>query len=91
MTGNQTALDFSRKLDPISAPREDRKRLRGQNLAILERLRLGPATNVELAAISLKYTARISDIRSAGYSIEAKRVEGGIFEYWLTEKTSCEE
>lgn len=56
------------------APREDRKRLAGQNLAIYERLKLGPATNAELAAISLKYTSRVDDVRKAGIAIDAKRV-----------------
>jgi len=49
--------------------KEERPRLTGQNLAILERLRRGPATNKELAAISLKYTGRVSDLRAAGYNV----------------------
>ena len=44
-------------------------RLGGHNLKILERLQRGPATNRELAAISLKYTARVSDLREAGYDV----------------------
>ncbi|NLX57310.1 MAG: hypothetical protein GXY58_19545 [Planctomycetaceae bacterium] len=47
----------------------ERPRLTGQNAAILERLKRGPATNRELAAISLKYTSRISDLRAAGYDV----------------------
>lgn len=50
-------------------PDEAKPRLRGQCLAVLERLRQGPATNRELAAISLKYTGRISDLRKAGHAI----------------------
>ncbi len=46
--------------------REERPRLTGQNAAILVRLRQGHATNAELAAISLKYTSRVSDLRVAG-------------------------
>jgi hypothetical protein len=84
MTLSQTELDFSRPVEPICAPLEDHKRLKGQNLEILKRLRSGPATNVELAALSLKYTARISDIRAAGYDIEATRVDGGLWQYKLT-------
>lgn len=57
-----------------SAPQADRARLKGQNLAIYERLQRGPATNAELAAISLKYTSRIDDVRKAGIAIDAKRV-----------------
>ena len=47
----------------------ERPRLAGQNLAILERLQCGPATNRALAKISLKYTSRISDLRAAGYDV----------------------
>lgn len=47
----------------------EKPRLAGQNLAILERLQRGPATNKELAQISLKYTGRISDLRAAGYNV----------------------
>ena len=32
----------------------------------------GPATNRELAAISLKYTSRMSDIRKGGYDVRVK-------------------
>ena len=37
---------------------DERPRLTGQNAAVLERLRRGPATNRELAGISLKYTSK---------------------------------
>lgn len=44
-----------------------RPRLSRQCLAILERLKQGPATNLELAGLGiLKYTGRISDLRAAG-------------------------
>lgn len=52
---------------------EDVKRLSGQNAVILLRLRQGPASNVELADLSLKYTSRISDLRAAGYRITCHR------------------
>lgn len=41
-------------------------RLSRQCSLILERLKAGPATNAQLAAIALKYTGRISDLRKAG-------------------------
>jgi len=53
-----------------SPPRESRLRLNSQAQRILELLRQGPATNHELADISLKYTSRVSDLRKAGYVIE---------------------
>jgi hypothetical protein len=59
-------------------------RLATQNDRILERLKRGPATNVELAGISLKYTSRISDLREAGYAIPPpERVKGGVTIYRL--------
>ena len=52
-----------------SVPAEERPRLSGQNAAILARLQRGPASNTDLAAIALKYTSRISDLRDAGYEV----------------------
>ena len=51
--------------DPHISP-QDRPRLTGQNAAILVRLQRGPATNRELAGISLRYTSRVSDLRVGG-------------------------
>jgi hypothetical protein len=45
-------------------------RLSSQNQQVLVRLQQRPATNRELATISLKYTSRISDLREAGHRIE---------------------
>ena len=80
--------------DPVPRPRplvprnphvaaQDVHRLTGQNAVILARLRSGPATNVELAELSLKYTSRISDLRAAGYVIECERMSGGLRLYTL--------
>ncbi len=69
--------------DPnVAAP--DHKRLAGQNLAILNRLRQGPATNRELAGLALKYTSRLSDIRAAGFAITCRDDGGGLSTYRLT-------
>lgn len=51
-------------------PRDSQPRLNSQAMRMLDRLRQGRATNRELAAISLKYTSRLSDLRIAGYVIE---------------------
>ncbi len=75
-------FDHARPIDPNVRP-ADTDRLTGQNAAILERLRTGPATNVELAAISLKYTSRISDLRANGHSIVCRRGDAGVNEYVL--------
>lgn len=69
----------------VTEPSELR-RLSGQNLRILERLQRGPATNRELAAISLKYTSRVSDLRAAGYDVQADRKAGGLTVYRLGER-----
>lgn len=50
---------------------EERARWASQTERVLARLAQGPASNAELAAISLKYTSRISDARALGYVIEA--------------------
>jgi hypothetical protein len=69
--------------DPNADPR-DVPRLTGQNAAILARLQRGPATSGELAALSLKYSGRVSDLRAAGYTIPAERLAGGEWRYTLT-------
>ena len=48
----------------------ERARLATQCNRILARLREGPASNADLAALSLKYTSRISDLRAAGHRID---------------------
>lgn len=66
-----TLFDTPRSIPPIDPHVEaiEAPRLRGQNAAILERLQSGPATNRELAGLSLNYRARISDLRAAGYKV----------------------
>ncbi len=71
--------------DPHVQP-QDRPRLRGQNAAILKRLRRGPATNRELAAFALNYRARVSDLRAAGYVIQCDQMAGGLSWYELKER-----
>jgi hypothetical protein len=87
MTGQQLTLDYSAPIGHTArlAPAPDRQRLRGQNAAILDRLRRGPATNAELASISLKYTSRLSDLRSAGFDVRSERVDGGTWIYRVVE------
>ena len=55
--------------DPVVDVQPEKRRVSKQCALILARLREGPATNRELAAISLKYTSRISDARKTGYDI----------------------
>ena len=74
MTYHQPTL-WDRPVAPVAprdptVPAEAKPRLSRQCHAILERLRTGPATNHELAAIALKYTGRLSDLRRAGHAIQ---------------------
>lgn len=56
---------------------------------MLARLRQGPATNVELSHIGLKYTARISELRTRGYVIEADYVKRGLWRYTLVSEPTA--
>lgn len=69
------------------APAADQKRLNGQCLIILDRLRQGPATNEKLWELSKarNLSGRISDLRAAGYSITCERLAGGVTRYTLKE------
>jgi hypothetical protein len=69
----------------VTEPAEIR-RLATQNELILARLQQGPATNYELAQISLKYTSRLSDLRKAGYVVTCERHAGGGATYELETK-----
>lgn len=66
---NQLALDWSRPLPPVQdqrVPRERQRALKGHNLLVLERLRRGPATNVDLALLlpeGSAWRSRASDVR----------------------------
>lgn len=80
-----TLFDSPRKLSPTDphVAAADAPRLSGQNAAILERLRRGPATNDELIRISRKYTSRTSDLRKHGFKITCERLDGGLTPYRL--------
>lgn len=45
-------------------------RVSRQALAVLDRLRQGPATNRELLDVAIRYGSRIHDLRKAGYKID---------------------
>ncbi|MCE5277177.1 MAG: hypothetical protein ABFD92_16740 [Planctomycetaceae bacterium] len=79
------------QIEPHVADAADKARLTDQNARVLERLRQGPATGVELAAISLKYTSRVSEVRAylarCGMTVVCRRHQGGQSVY-LIEKAS---
>ena len=64
-------LPLFKLCDPrVDRDPQEKPRLSRQCQAILDRLRLSNATNRELAALSLKYSGRISDLRANGYQVE---------------------
>ena len=52
-----------------SMPEVERQRLSRQCREILERLQRGPASSAELNRIAFRYSARIHELRKAGYEI----------------------
>jgi len=66
----------------LNLERSGRRESAGER--ILRRLRRGPVSNLELARITLRYGARIYDLRRQGYVIETEaRGESGITLYVL--------
>jgi len=82
----------SRTTDPPTSHVSERLlnqsgRRTSQKTKILDRLQDGPATNVDLAALCLKYTGRISDLRHDGWDIKAERLGvSGVTQYRLRGK-----
>ena len=56
---------------------------KAQTDQIIEKLKIGARTNVELAEIALKYTSRISDARKRGHVIHCNKLGGGLTLYQL--------
>jgi hypothetical protein len=56
----------------------------GSRERVLARLQQGEATNLELAAICLRFGARILELRRAGYPITAEPAGRGVWLYRLT-------
>jgi len=70
---------------PVSDPHvaaRDRPRLSAQCVKVLDRLRRGRATNVELVGICLRAGARIYDLRKAGYEITTSQAKDGTGLVW---------
>lgn len=75
-----------RVTDP-SVSSEAKPRLSKKSLEVLQMLRKGEVTNVELAQIALDYRGRIRDLRAAGFRIECldKQSKSGVTRYKLME------
>ena len=67
---------------PRASDQAEQARRTSGAIRILGRLLKGPATNVELARLALRYGARIKDLRDRGHDIpEPKQVSRGVFLY----------
>lgn len=73
---NDTPPPLFQVADP-NAARVDVERLTGQNRQVYERLLRGPATNMELCAITHRFSARLFDLRKAGVHIETVEARDG--------------
>jgi hypothetical protein len=84
----QSALDFTAPVSVYAQHRaevgQEQRRTEAAMWRILARLQQGPATTVELCAIALRATGRMSDLRlHHGYQIEKAAIGGGQFVYTL--------
>jgi hypothetical protein len=72
--------------DASKAPAEARHRLAGARLRVLDRLREGPATTLELIEVGgTRAPARVHELRSLGCNIECETISGerGAYRYTL--------
>ena len=67
----------------VPPPAPEPARFPGQRGEILARLQRGPATNVELSKIGLRFGARLKELRDAGYQIVIVSDVGGVVTYAL--------
>lgn len=66
---------------------DSKPRLSKKCLEVLEMLRKGEVTNVELVQVALDYRGRIRDLRAAGFQIQCldKQSKSGVTRYKLME------
>lgn len=84
----QTQIDWVAPQDP-RVTGDDAARASAQALKILELLRQGPQTNVELAdKVSHRFGGRLHDLRAMGFEIDKERGKGGLFTYRLVKEPS---
>lgn len=57
------------------------ERRKSQTVRILDRIKEGGATNVDLARIGTRYTERVRELRSEGHLILAQREAPGLWSY----------
>ena len=77
-----STVDLS-KSTPLSA---EFKRREGNYHRVLERLRQGPATNVELAELAgYRFGARLEELKRHGIKWDKQHVVSGTWRYFLTD------
>jgi hypothetical protein len=64
----------------------ERKRNQSNYEKVLKRLRVGPATNIELTTICLRYGARLFEMRRRGLHVTTERLHDGVFVFTLREQ-----
>lgn len=69
-------------LNPTVEP-HDVPRLSAQHRAILARLKEGPATNLQLSLIAMRFGARLEELKRAGHPWTKRLVKPGVYEYRL--------
>lgn len=77
---------FDRPRPPVptrdpSLPEDEAPRLTTQAHAIAERLRRGPATNLDLGMISQRFGARLHDLKRAGFLWRRRPIARGVHRY----------
>lgn len=89
----QLALNWAPPVERLPLPdprivREARPRLHLQSIAILARLKEGPATNGELGKLAQRFGARVMELRDAGHVIHQEYVSQsrGVYRYELLEQ-----
>jgi hypothetical protein len=68
-------FDESGEPNQVAPVVAEAKRLTRQQIAVVAKLREGPATNMELIPISTRFSARIFDLRKLGYVIDTSVID----------------
>lgn len=90
----QPALDFTAA--PVTVYQQhqaevdgEARRRHGAADRVLDALRAGPRTNLDLITICQRISGRIFDLRRRGHSITVEPVSPGVFRYTLHDSTGC--
>ena len=78
----QPSLPFATIRANVTVHHAAKPRVERQATRILQRLRQGRMSNMELKAIACQYTARIWELRRAGYVIENVQINHRTGESW---------